>query len=132
MGESSSSDGMMSMRDFGYPETGKDLASRCSSATVNLDFVKAVFSIVTGSDAEVTHGIGNRDSGFTSDMVVSSTMVAIEPPILKEMSSVLCQHLWVVQNRFSPLSDLGNGVEAEFGEGDHEEEQSSHHDDTMQ
>ena len=39
----------------------------------------------------------------------------------------------MVQNRFSPLSDLGNGVEDEFMEGeDHEEEQRSYHqDDTM-
>ena len=59
MGESSSSDGTMPMRVFGDLETGKDLASRCSSAAVNLDFVKAVFSMVTGSNAEVTHGIGN-------------------------------------------------------------------------
>ena len=38
----------------------------------------------------------------------------------------------MVQNQFSPLSDLGNGVEDVFVEGDdHEEVQrSNHHDDT--
>ena len=134
VGESSSSNGMMPTRVFGDPHTGKVSASRCNSAAVNLDSVKAVFSMVKCSDAEVTHGIGNRDSRFTSDMVFSSAMAAIEPPILKEMLPILCRHLWVVQNRFSPLSDLGNRVEAKFGEGeDHEEEQrSSHHDDMMQ
>ena len=87
----------------------------------------------TGFDAEGTYGIGNRDSGFTSDMVVSSATSVIEPSILKEVSLILCQHLWEVQNRFSPFSDLGNGVEVEFGEREaHEEEQRSPHDDTMQ
>ena len=59
VGESSSSDGTMPMRVFGDLETRKDLASRCSSTAFNLDSVKVVFSVVTGSDAEVTHGIGN-------------------------------------------------------------------------
>ena len=90
--------------------------------------------MVTGSDADVTHGIGHRDSGFTGDMVASSATMAIMSPILKDVSLILCQHPWVVQNRFSPLSNLGNGVEAKCGEGeDHEEEQrSSHHDGTTQ
>jgi len=87
----------------------------------------------TGFDAEVIHGLGNRDSGFTGDMVVSLAMAAIEPPILKEVPLILCRHPWVVQSRFSPLSNLGNGVEAEFGEGEaHEEERSSPHDDMTQ
>ena len=65
-------------------------------------------------------------------MVVSSATAAIKSPILKDVLPILCQHPWVVQNRFSPLSDLGNGVEAEFGEGeDHEEEQRSSHHDAM-
>ena len=56
-------------------------------------------------------------------MVVSSATTVIEAPILKVVSPILGQYPWVVQNRFSPLSDLGNGVEDEFMEGeDHEEE----------
>ena len=86
-----------------------------------------------GSDVEVIHGLGNRDSGFTGDLVVSLAMAVIKPPLLKEVPPILCQHPWVVRNRFSPLSDLGNGVEVEFGEGEaHEEERSSPHDDTTQ
>ena len=111
------------MRDLGDLETGKVSTSRCSSAAAILDFVKAVSFVGTDSDAEVTHGMGNRDSGFTDDMVVSSAMAAIEAPILKVVSPILGWHPWVVQNRFSPLLDLGNGVEDEFVEGeDHEEE----------
>uniref|UniRef100_A0A7N2MR58 Uncharacterized protein n=1 Tax=Quercus lobata TaxID=97700 RepID=A0A7N2MR58_QUELO len=101
--------------------------------TVNLDSSKAVLSGFTGSCAEVTHGLGIQDSRFTSDMVISLAMAVSKPPILKEVSSILCRHPWVVQNRFSPLSNLGNGMEAEFGEGEaHEEERSSPHDDTTQ
>ena len=98
MGESSSSDGTMPTRVFGDLEIENDSASRCSSIVANLNFVKAVFSMVTGFDAEVTHGIGNRDFGFTNDMVVSSVTTVIKSPILKDVSLILCQHLWVVQN----------------------------------
>ena len=98
MGESSSSDGTMPTRVFGDLEIENDSASRCSSTVANLNFVKAVFSMVTGFDAEVTHGIGNRDFGFTNDMVVSSVTTVIKSPILKDVSLILCQHPWVVQN----------------------------------
>ena len=94
--------------------------------------------MVTGSDVEVTHGIVNRNSGITGEVVVSSATTVIESLILKDVLPILCRHTWVVQNQFSPLSDLGNGVEAEFGEReDHEEafsvsseQRCSHHDDT--
>ena len=113
--------------------TGKELASRCSFDMVNLDSGKAIFSGNMGSGAKVTNGLGIRDSGFTGDMVISSAMAMIEPPILKEVLPIPCQNPWVVQNRFSPLSDLGNGMEAEFGEGGaHEEEWCSPYDDTTQ
>ena len=98
MGESSSSDVTMPTRVFGDLEIENDSASRCSSTVANLNFVKAVFSMVTGFDAEVTHGIGNRDFGFTNDMVVSSVTTVIKSPILKDVSLILCQHPWVVQN----------------------------------
>ena len=131
--ESSSSDGMMPMRVFGDPMTGNDSVLRCSSDLVNHDSGEALFFGFMSFGAEVTHGLGNRDFGFTGDMVVSSVMAVIEPLILKEVSLILFWHPWVVQNRFSPLSDLGNGVEAKFGEGEaHEEERSSPHDDTTQ
>nr|POE85765.1 hypothetical protein CFP56_07106 [Quercus suber] len=65
-------------------------------------------------------------------MVASLAPAAIEAPILKVVSPILGRYTWVVQNRFSPLLNLGNGVEDEFVEReDHEEEQRSyHHDDT--
>ena len=70
--------------------------------------------------------------------MASSAAVAFESPIMKEVSLILCRHIWVVQNCFSPLSNLGNGVEAEFGEReDHDEafdvgseQRCSHHNDT--
>ena len=66
-------------------------------------------------------------------MGFSSTGVVIEPPILTEVPPIRCRQPWLVQNRFSPLSVLGNGMEAEFGEGeDHAEERSSTHVDTTQ
>ena len=126
------------MRISGAPETGTNLVSSCISSTFNLDFVEADPSMVTGSDAKVTHGIGNRNFGFIGEMVASSAAVAFESLIMKEVLLILCRHIWVVQNCFSPLSNLGNGVEAEFGEReDHDEafdagseQRGSHHDDT--
>ena len=51
--------------------------------------------------------------------------------MMKEGSLILCRQPWVDYNRFSPLSGLGFGFEAEVGEGEaHEEERSSPHDDT--
>nr|POF09162.1 hypothetical protein CFP56_75108 [Quercus suber] len=92
VGVSSSGNGLMPMRVGGAPVSGKESVARCSSDIVNLDPDKAVFSGFTGSGAEVTHGLGTRDSRFTGDMVISSTMVVIEPPILKEVSPILCRH----------------------------------------
>ena len=127
---SSSGDEMMTMRVCSDPVTGKELESRCSSDIANLDSGKA-FSGFMSPGAEVTHGFGFRVSGFARDMVISSAMVGIEPPILKEVSPIPCRHPWVVLNRFSPLSNLGNWMEAEFGEGEaHEEDWSSPHHDT--
>ena len=83
-------------------------------------------------DAEVTHGFGSWVSGFTSDLVISLTMAGIEPPILKEVSPIPCQQPWVVLNRFSPFPDLGDRMEAEFGEGEaYEEVRSSPYHDTI-
>ena len=101
--ESSSSDGMMPKRVFGDPMTGNDSVLRCSSDLVNHDSGEALFFGFMSFGAEVTHGLGNRDFGFTGDMVVSSVMAVIEPLILKEVSLILFWHPWVVQNRFSPL-----------------------------
>ena len=132
VGVSSSGDVMMTMRVCGDPATGKESESRCSFDIANLDSGKA-FSGFTSPGAEVSHGFGVWDSGFTSDMVISSAMVGIEPPILKEVSLIPCRHPWVALNRFSPLSDLGIGMEAEFGEGEaHGEDRSSPRHDTKQ
>ena len=81
---------MMPTRVFGDLEIENDSASRCCSTVANLNSVKAVFSVVMGSNAEVTHGIGNRDFGFTDDMVVSSATTVIKSPILKDVSLILC------------------------------------------
>ena len=66
-------------------------------------------------------------------MVVSSATAAIKSPILKDVLPILCRHPWVVQNRFSPLSDLGNGVEDDLVEREVHEvvQRSNHHDETM-
>ena len=123
---SSSVDGLTPMRVLDVPATRKESVSRCSSILVNPNFGKAVFFGFTGSGAEETQGLGRWDAGFTDDMVISLAVAGIEPPILKEGLLILCQQPWVVHNRFSPLSVLGNGLEAEVGEGEaHEEEQSS-------
>ena len=98
-------------RVLGVLDVGKALASRSCSTAVVLDSVKAGSSIGLVSDAEVTHGLGNRNFGSTNDLVVS---LAIEASILKVVSPILGRYPWVVQNRFSPLSDLGNRVEDEF------------------
>ena len=98
-------------RVLGVLDVGKALASRSCSTAVVLDSVKAGSSIGLVSNAEVTHGLGNRNFGSTNDMVVS---LAIEASILKVVSPILGRYPWVVQNRFSPLSDLGNRVEDEF------------------
>ena len=66
-------------------------------------------------------------------MGFSSKVAVIELPIQTEVPPILCRQPWVVQNRFSPPSILGNGMEAEFGEGEaHEEEWCSPYDDTTQ
>ena len=98
-------------RVLGYLVAEKALTSSSSSDAMVLNSIKAGFSMGSISDAEVTDGLGNRDSRSTGDLVGTSATAAI-----------------VVQNRFSPLSDLGNGVEDEFMEGeDHVEDQGSHH-----
>ena len=88
-------------RVIGYPVAGKAVTCCSSSDAVVLASVKAGFSMGSVSDVEVTLGLGNCDSGFTDIMVGRSTTMAV-----------------VIQNRFSPLPDLGNGVEDEFVEGE--------------
>ena len=133
VGVSSSGAGLMPMSALGVQVTGKEAATRCSSDIVILDFGKADFPGFTDSNIEVTHRLGSRDSGFTVDMGFNSAGAVIEPPILTEVPPIQCRQPWLVQNRFSPLSVLGNGMEAEFGEReDHAEERSSTHVDTTQ
>ena len=115
-------------RVLGAPETGKVSASRSSSTAVARVSGKAVSHRCTDSDAEVTLGLGIWGSGFTSEMVVSLVTAMIKAPILNVVPPSLVQYPWVVQNRFSPLSDLGSGVEDVLVEGDdHEEVQRSNH-----
>ena len=107
---------------------GKALAACSNTDTVVLGSVKVGFSLGSVSNAEVTHGRGYRDSGSTSVMVGSSTMAEIESPSLTVVSLILGRYPWVVHNRFSPLSNLGDWVVDEFVEGeDHVEVQKSHH-----
>ena len=75
----------------------KALTSCRSSDVVVLASIKVGFSVGSVSNAEVTLSLGYRDSRSTGVRVGSLATVAI-----------------VVQNRFSPLSNLGNGVEDEF------------------
>ena len=131
MGASSSGIGMMLMSGLGVQVTRKVSATRCSSNLVILASDKDDFSVFTDSSAKVTRRLGSQDFGFTGDLGFSSEMAVIELPILTEVSAILCRQPWVVQNRFSPPSVLGNGMEAKFGEGEaHAEERSSTHDDT--
>ena len=131
MGASSSGIRMMSMSGLGVQVTGKVSATRCSPDLAILASNEDDFSGFTNSSAEVTRRLGSQDFGFTDDLGFSSEMAVIELPILTEVSPILCRQPWVVQNRFSPPSILGNGMEAEFGEGEaHAEERSSTHDDT--
>ncbi|KAF3973051.1 hypothetical protein CMV_003495 [Castanea mollissima] len=114
-------------RELGAPVTENASALRCSSVAVLLDSGKAVSPMDTVSDAEESHGIGIRDSGFTSDPAVSSPAVVLEAPILKGVSPILGQYPWVIQNRLSPLLELGNGVDDVFVEGEDHEEVSGLH-----
>nr|XP_023927128.1 uncharacterized protein LOC112038539 [Quercus suber] len=84
-------------RALGYPVAGKASSPCGSSDAVVLDSISAGFSMGSVSDAETTLGLGIRDSGSTGVMVGSSATAEI-----------------MVHNRFSPLSDLGIGVEDEF------------------
>lgn len=81
-------------RALADPETRKASASR-SSAAVVLSTDKAVAAMGSVFDAEVTHGLGSRGPGFTSDRVVS---LAIEAPCRNVVSPILGQNPWVVQN----------------------------------
>ena len=74
--------------------------------------VKAGSSMGSVSDAEVSIGLG-----------VSPAMASFESPMLKVVSPILGRYPWLTQNRFSPLLDLGNGVEDEFEEGEVQEEE---------
>ena len=113
---------------FGVPETGNASVSRRSSAAVVPDSDKTVSSMDSISVAEVPIGLGIRDPRFTGGMVVSLATAKIEALIQEVVSQILGRNPWVVQNRFSPLSDLGNGVDDEFVEGeDHEVDQRSNH-----
>ena len=94
-----------------YLVVEKAVTSCSSSDVVVLTSVKAGFSMGSVFNAEVTLGLGYRDSGSTAVRVGSLAMVAV-----------------VVQNRFSPLSNLGNGVEDEFMVGeDHGNDQRCHY-----
>ncbi|KAF3960713.1 hypothetical protein CMV_014595 [Castanea mollissima] len=99
-------------RELGAPVTETPSALRCSSAAVFLDSGKAVLPLDTISDAEDSH-----------DLAVSSPSVVLEAPILKGAAPILDQFPWVIQNRFSPLSELGNGVDEGFVEGEDQEGQ---------
>ena len=92
------------MRALAYPETGKAPASSSSSAAVVLGADMAISAMGSVSD----------DPGFTGVRVVSLATAVFENVV----SPILDLNPWVVQNRFSLLSDLGNGVEDELVEGE--------------
>ena len=106
------------MRALADPETGKAPASSRSSIVVVLGVDMAISAM----------GSVSNDLGFTSVRVVSSTTTLFENVV----SPILDLNPWVVQNRFSLLFDLGNGVEDELVEGEvHEVAQRSNHHDEM-
>ena len=106
------------MRALANPVTRKAPASSRSSAAVVLGADMAISAM--GSDFD--------DLGSTGVRVVSSATAVFEAPGLNVVSQILDRNPWVVQNQFSPLSDLGNGVEVELVEGEvHEVVQSSNH-----
>lgn len=92
---------MMMTTTCGDLVTGKVSEFGCSFDTAKLD-ADMDFSRLISLGAEVTHNVGFRDFGFAGDLVKNSEMAGSE---------------LVVQNSLFPFSDLGNGLEAEFGEG---------------
>nr|POE98845.1 hypothetical protein CFP56_56128 [Quercus suber] len=114
------------MRVSDTPMIRKESATRSCSVLDNSDSGKVAFSGFSGSGAEETPRLRRRDAGFTGDLVSTSEVAGIQPPIMKEGSLILWRQPWEDLNRFSPLSSLGFGLEAEGREGEaHEEEQSS-------
>nr|POE97741.1 hypothetical protein CFP56_76949 [Quercus suber] len=114
------------MRVSDTPMIRKESATRSCSVLDNSDSGKVAFSGFSGSGAEETPRLRRRDAGFTGDLVSTSEVAGIQPPIMKEGSLILWRQPWEDLNRFSPLSGLGFGLEAEGREGEaHEEEQSS-------
>ena len=107
------------MRALADPETGKAPTSSRSSVVVVLGVDMAISAM----------GSVSNDLGFTSVRVVSSTTALFENVV----SLILDLNPWVVQNRFSLLFDLGNGVEDELVEGEVHEvaQRSNHHDEMM-
>ncbi|KAF3956556.1 hypothetical protein CMV_018327 [Castanea mollissima] len=97
-------------REMGAPVTETSPELRCSSAAVFFDSGKAVLPLETISEAEDSH-----------DPAVSSPSVVLEAPFLLEAAPILDQVPWVIQNRFSPLAVLGNGVDEDFVEGEDQE-----------
>ena len=117
--ESSNAGGCMPMEVSCAPGTETDMERVCSSSEVDPD---------SGKDGEAL-----RPSGVTGDKLVTSAITAMESPILKNGSQSHGQHQWVDQNRFSPLSELGNEMGVEFGEGeDREEDFSEYHEVAVQ
>ena len=59
------------------------------------------------------------DAGNVGSSPASTTMVS---PALQNGSQAHRRHQWVKQNRFSPLSELGNDLGTKFGEGEDPDE----------
>ena len=84
-------------RVMGYLVAGNASPPYRSSDVVVLTSIKEGFSMGSASSAETSLGLGKHVPGSTDAMVGGLASAKI-----------------LVQNRFSPLSDLGNGVEDEF------------------
>ena len=88
-------------REMGYPVAGyASPPCRSSDAVVLVSFQEG-FSMGLASGAETSLDLGKHVRGSTGAMVSSSVSAEI-----------------LVQNRFSPLLDLGYGVEEEFVAGE--------------
>ena len=119
------------MEDSGVPRAEIDMEIGRSSSVVDPDTVKAVFSAATASDDVETLDEAHQSSGLTGDMLITSTAAAMKSP--KNGLQSHCWHQWVDQNRFSPLSNLGNEMDADFGEGeDQTEDFSEYHEVAIQ
>ena len=122
-------DGCMPMVVSGAPGTeGASPSAILERAIPDVEFSATVASVF---ELELDACTPMEDSGAPGpDMVVSDagnvgsspTSTAMVSPALQNGSQAHRRHQWVKQNHFSPLSDLGNDLGIEFGDGEDRDE----------